>query len=309
VRVVVTGGAGFVGSHLCDALLERGDEVVAVDNLCTGNVDNIAHLRDEPRFQLIKADITEAVPVDGKVDAILNFASPASPPRYLALPLETLRTASFGTERVLDLASRHGARVVHASTSEVYGDPAEHPQPETYWGNVNPHGPRSVYDEAKRYAEALVFAYRRAHGVDAALVRIFNTYGPRLDPHDGRVVSNFLRQALTGEPLTVYGAGDQTRSFCYVSDLIAGVVAMLDSSEVGPVNLGNPAEFTMLELVEVVKEVTGSTSPVEFAPLPEDDPRQRQPDIALARELLGWEPKVPLREGLALTAAWFRERL
>jgi dTDP-glucose 4,6-dehydratase len=309
MRIVVTGGAGFIGSHVCDALLARGDHVVAVDNLSTGNLSNVRHLFDHPSFRFLQCDIVDELPIDGTVDGVLNLASPASPPRYLALPLETLRVGSFGVERVLELADKHGARLVHASTSEVYGDPDVHPQTESYWGHVNPIGPRSVYDESKRYAEALVFAHRRARGVDVGVVRIFNTYGPRLDPYDGRVVSTLIRQALTGEPLTLYGNGEQTRSFCYVSDLVRGIVAMLDVDAEGPINLGNPGEFTMLELAELVLELTDSDAPVTFAPLPQDDPRRRQPDIRLATEVLGWEPEVSLRRGLEQTIDWFRTRV
>jgi dTDP-glucose 4,6-dehydratase len=308
-RVVVTGGAGFIGSHVCDALLARGDHAIAVDNLSTGSLGNVAHLLDHPEFRFLQCDVVDELPIDGTVDALLNLASPASPPRYLALPLETLRVGSAGLDRVLEMAAKHGARVVHASTSEVYGDPDVHPQSEEYWGHVNPIGPRSVYDESKRYAEALAFAHRRTNGVDVGVVRIFNTYGPRLDPHDGRVVSTLIRQALLGEPLTVYGDGRQTRSFCYVADLVRGLVAMLGSEAEGPVNLGNPDEFTMIELAELVLELTGSDAPLEFAPLPQDDPRRRRPDIARAGQLLNWRPKVPLREGLERTIAWFRTRL
>ncbi len=309
MRVVVTGGAGFIGSHVCEALLERGDDVVAVDNLSTGNLDNVEHLMSRPAFQFLQCDIVDELPIDGTVDGLMNLASPASPPRYLVLPLETLRVGSIGTERVLELAAKHGARMVHASTSEVYGDPDVHPQSETYWGHVNPIGPRSVYDESKRYAEALAFAHRRARGVDVGVVRVFNTYGPRLDPYDGRVVSTLIRQALLGEPFTLYGDGRQTRSFCFVTDLVRGLLAMLDSSAEGPINLGNPGEFTMLELAQLVREVTGHVVPITFAPLPQDDPQRRQPDIARARELLDWQPEVPLRAGLEATVAWFRSRV
>jgi dTDP-glucose 4,6-dehydratase len=309
MRVVVTGGAGFIGSHLCDALLARGDGVVAVDNLSTGSLRNVAHLLDHPAFRFLQCDIVDELPIDGTVDGVLNLASPASPPRYLALPLETLRVGGVGIDRVMEFAGKHGARVVHASTSEVYGDPAVHPQTEAYWGHVNPIGPRSVYDESKRYAEAMAFAHRRARGVDVGVVRIFNTYGPRLDPHDGRVVSTLIRQALAGEPLTLYGTGEQTRSFCYVADLVRGLLAMLDRDAEGPVNLGNPEEYTMLGLAELVRELTASGSPLTFAPLPEDDPRRRRPDITRAGELLDWRPEVDLREGLEQTIAWFRSRV
>jgi dTDP-glucose 4,6-dehydratase len=305
-RHLVTGAAGFLGSHLCDALLASGDEVVGVDNLITGNLANLAHLDGALDFSFIQADVSEPLALPGRFDTVLHFASPASPPRYLAHPLTTLRTGSVGTDRLLELATEWNARFLLASTSEVYGDPLVHPQHESYWGNVNPNGPRSVYDEAKRFAEATTFAYHRTFGTDVAAVRIFNTYGPRLDPHDGRVVSTFLRQALSGEPLTVFGDGSQTRSFCYVEDEVRGILALLDSDLAGPVNIGNPVEFTMLELVEEVRRATGRDVDVVFEPLPADDPQQRCPDIELARAELGWEPTVFLREGLARTTAWFR---
>lgn len=308
-RVVVAGGAGFLGSHLCDRLLARGDEVVAVDNLVTGDTANIAHLLDRPDFTFVEADIAEGLSVDGPVTAVLNFASPASPKDYLGLPIETLVTGSLGTQRTLELAEAKGARFLMASTSEVYGDPLVHPQPESYWGNVNPIGPRSVYDEAKRYAEALTMAFHRERGVDVRLLRIFNTYGPRMQADDGRVVSNFIVQALTGEPLTIYGDGTQTRSFCYVDDEVTGILALLDGPVVGPVNIGNDGEFTMLELAELVLEVTGSASPVEHRPLPQDDPTQRRPDLTIARTQLGWSPVISLREGLERTVPYFREVL
>lgn len=306
MRVVVTGGAGFLGSHLCDALLARGDEVIAVDNLLTGNRENLKSASSNAAFRFIEADVIEGIPVEGSVDAVMHFASAASPPRYLEYPIETLRVGSEGTKHALDLARLHNARFLMASTSEVYGDPSIHPQPETYWGNVNPIGVRSVYDEAKRFSEAMTAAYRRTFELDTKIVRIFNTYGPRLDPGDGRVVSNLLTQAIAGEPLTVYGDGSQTRSFCYVEDEVRGILALLDSEQSGPINIGNPTEMTMLELVDLVREVTGSTSKVVQCPLPEDDPKQRKPDISLARERLGWEPKVTPREGLARTAEWYR---
>jgi dTDP-glucose 4,6-dehydratase len=305
-RAVVTGGAGFLGSHLCDLLLERGWDVVAVDNFVTGNRDNVAHLADDPRFTLIEHDVTVALPVDGGVDAVLHLASPASPSEYLAHPIATLEVGSTGTRLALDLARERGARFLLASTSEIYGDPLVHPQPETYFGNVNSVGPRAVYDEAKRYAEAITSAYHREFGVDTRIVRIFNSYGPRLAAADGRVVSNFLAQAMRGEPLTVYGDGKQSRSFCYVSDEVAGLLALLESDHVGPVNIGNPDEFTMLELAELVLEVAGSDSELVFAPLPADDPRQRRPDIGLAARVLGWRPQVALREGLQRTHEWYR---
>ncbi len=300
---VVTGGAGFVGGHLCRTLHGRGWRVVAVDNLVTGRRANVADLvaADDGRFALVEADVVEGIPVDEPVDAVLHLASPASPPEYLALPIETLEVGSTGTRHALDLARAHGARFLLASTSEVYGDPLVHPQPESYWGNVNSVGPRSVYDEAKRYAEALTMAYHRTFGVDTTIARIFNTYGPGLRPGDGRVVSNFLVQAMRGEPLTVYGDGSQTRSFCYVADEVRGLLALLDSDLVGPVNLGNPDEFTVLELAALVLEVTGSTSEIVHRELPLDDPQVRRPDISLARDKLGWQPEVPLRDGLRRT--------
>jgi dTDP-glucose 4,6-dehydratase len=307
MRVVITGGAGFLGSHLCRLFLERGDDVVAVDNLCTGRRSNIAELEREPRFEFVDADVSRGIPVTGPVHGVLHFASPASPPEYLELPLETMDVGSLGTRNALDLARANNARVLVASTSEIYGDPAVHPQPESYNGNVNPIGPRSVYDEAKRFAETLTMTYHRHLGVNTAIVRIFNTYGPRLRPADGRVVSNFLVQAAAGKPLTVYGDGSQSRSFCYVDDEVRGIVALFDSDIVEPVNIGNPDEFTMLELADVVREVTGSSSELTFEPLPVDDPSQRQPDISRARELLGWEPTIPLRDGLARMYAWYQE--
>lgn len=311
MRVVVAGGAGFLGSHLCDALLERGDEVVCVDNYVTGHERNVAHLVDRREFTLADRDITAEgdIDIDGDVDAVMNLASPASPKDYLSRPLETLAVGSTGTSKLLELARRRGARFFMASTSEVYGDPLEHPQVETYWGHVNPIGERSVYDEAKRFSEALTMAYRRTHACDTRIVRIFNTYGPRMQVDDGRVVSNFIVQALRGEPLTIYGDGGQTRSFCYVSDEIAGFLALLDSDEPGPVNIGNPVEFTMLELADLVIELTGSTAGIVFQPLPSDDPRQRRPDISMARERLGWEPLVDLRAGLERTIPYFADQL
>jgi len=304
-RVVVTGGAGFLGSHICEALVARGDEVVAIDNLLTGSVDNIAHLFGEPGFVFVDHDVTNYVHVSGHVDAVMHFASPASPVDYLEHPIKTLKVGSLGTHKTLGLAKDKGARFMLASTSEVYGDPQVHPQTEDYWGHVNPVGPRGVYDEAKRFAEAMAMAYHRSHGVDVRIIRIFNTYGPRMRPHDGRVVSNFIVQALDGKPLTVYGEGQQTRSFCYVDDEVRGILALLDSDHVGPVNIGNPNEFTVLELAQKVLEVTGSSSEIVYEPLPIDDPTQRQPDISLAKKVLGWEPRVQLEEGLRHTAAWF----
>jgi dTDP-glucose 4,6-dehydratase len=305
-RAVVTGGSGFLGSHLCDLLRSRGWEVVAVDNFLTGSRDNVAHLADDAGFTLLEHDVTTGLPVDGAVDAVLHLASPASPPEYLAHPFETLEVGSTGTRHALDLARANGARFLLASTSEIYGDPLVHPQPESYFGNVNSVGPRSVYDEAKRYAEAITMAYHREYDVDTKIVRIFNTYGPRLRAADGRVVSNFFAQAMRGEPLTVYGDGKQTRSFCFVSDEVEGLVALLESDHVGPMNIGNPDEFTMLELAELVLELTGAASELVFEPLPADDPKQRRPDISLAQRVLGWHPRVDLREGLARTHDWYR---
>ena len=312
MRVVVAGGAGFLGSHLCDALLERGDQVVCVDNFLTGSAVNVAHLIGRADFELVEHDVTrpfDALDFGDSVDAVMNLASPASPKDYLALPIETLDVGSIGTRQLLELARRHEARFFMASTSEVYGDPLVHPQTEGYWGHVNPIGERSVYDEAKRFSEALTAAYRRTYGLDTRLVRIFNTYGPRMQVDDGRVVSNFIVQALRGEPLTIYGDGSQTRSFCYVADEVRGFLALLDSDEPGPVNIGNPVEFTMLELAGLVVELTGSTGGLEHRPLPSDDPRQRRPDITLATDRLGWEPDVDLRAGLELTIPYFAGQL
>jgi dTDP-glucose 4,6-dehydratase len=312
-RVVVTGGAGFLGSHLCDRFLARGDEVIALDNFITGRRSNVAHLADESRFTLVECDVSNGfdglAELDQPIDKVMHFASPASPPDYMAYPVETLRVGSEGTRHALDLARTHGARFMLASTSEVYGDPEVHPQPESYWGRVNSVGPRSCYDEAKRYAEAITSAYRRTFDVDTVILRVFNTYGPRLAPHDGRVVSNFLVQALEGKPLTIYGDGTQTRSFCYVDDEVTGVLALLDSGLEGPVNIGNDGEFTMIELAEAVLDVTGSASEIVWEPLPEDDPRQRQPDLTVARTQLGWSPVVSLRDGLAKTAAAYAAEL
>jgi len=306
VRALVTGGAGFLGSHLCDRLLAAGHEVIAVDNFLTGNPHNIAHLAGEARFRFMKQDVTEFLSVDGRLDAVLHFASPASPIDYLELPIQTLKVGSLGTHKSLGLAKEKQALFLLASTSEVYGDPLVHPQPETYWGNVNPIGPRGVYDEAKRFAEAMTMAYHRAHGVETRIARIFNTYGERMRPRDGRVVPALIGQALAGEPMTVFGDGSQTRSFCYVSDLIEGIYALLLSDESGPVNIGNPAELSVLEFARVIQRLTKTSSEIVFAPLPEDDPKVRQPDITRARAKLGWEPKVGLEEGLSRTIAYFR---
>ena len=308
MRVVVTGGAGFLGSHLCDAIMARGDSAVCVDNLATGRPDNVAHLMGQPAFTFVEADVSSALDVPGPVDVVAHLASPASPPDYLRLPLETLAVGSHGTENALRLAHRHGARFVLASTSEVYGDPAVHPQSEDYWGNVNPVGPRSVYDEAKRFGEALTRAYRETHGVNAGIIRIFNTYGPRMSARDGRIVTNFITQALNGDPLTIYGDGSQTRSFCYVDDLIRGIVGMIDCAESGPVNLGNPEEFTVTDFARLVLRVTGSDSPVEYLPLPVDDPTRRCPVIARASQVLGWQPQIRVEDGVRRTVEWFRSR-
>jgi dTDP-glucose 4,6-dehydratase len=305
VRVVVTGGAGFLGSHLCRALLARGDSVVAIDNLITGSLDNLTEVFPHPDFTFVHSDVSKFVHVSGPVDAVLHFASPASPVDFERIPIPILKIGSLGTHNTLGLAKEKGARYFLASTSEVYGDPLVHPQPETYWGNVNPIGPRGVYDEAKRFAEAMTMAYHRHHGIDVRIVRIFNTYGPRMRPDDGRVVSNFIVQALAGKPLTVHGDGLQTRSFCYVDDEVRGLLALLDSDYVGPVNIGNPNEFTVLDLAQRVLEVTGSSSELMFDPRPIDDPAQRRPDLTLARTILGWEPAIGLDEGVARTAEWF----
>ncbi len=298
---LVTGGAGFLGSHLCDELLARGNRVICVDNFETGSLANIEHIRDPGRFLYLQTDIIEPYFVEEPVDFVYHLASPASPIDYLRLPLHTLKVGSYGTHHTLGLAKAKRARFLLASTSEVYGDPQVHPQSEAYWGHVNPIGPRGVYDEAKRYAEALTMAYHRQQGVDTAIVRIFNTYGSRMRPHDGRAIPTFLRQALADRPLTIFGDGSQTRSFCYVSDLIRGMIALAESGHHDPVNIGNPDEYTLLELAETIRELTGSSSEVVFEALPEDDPKQRKPDISRAGELLGWTPEVPLRDGLRRT--------
>ncbi|MDQ6893421.1 MAG: SDR family oxidoreductase [Acidobacteriota bacterium] len=306
MRVVVTGGAGFLGSHLCDRLLKEGHEVIAVDNLLTGNLRNIRHLADEKRFRFLRHDVTHFIFVDGPIDAVLHFASPASPIDYLELPIQTLKVGSLGTHNALGLAMAKKARFLLASTSECYGDPLVHPQPETYWGNVNPIGPRGVYDEAKRFAEAMTMAYQRHHGVETRIVRIFNTYGERMRPRDGRVVPALICQALAGEPMTVFGDGSQTRSFCYVSDLIEGIYRLLLSNEKEPTNIGNPAELSVLNFAKTIQKLTGTKSEIVNRPLPEDDPKVRQPDITKARTKLGWEPKVRLEDGLAKTIEYFR---
>ena len=305
-RAVVTGGAGFLGSHLCEKLLDGGIEVVCIDNLLTGTVSNIEHLFGRDGFLFVKYDVTNYLTVDGEVQLVLHFASPASPIDYLELPIQTLKVGSLGTHKALGLAKAKGARFLLASTSETYGDPLIHPQPETYWGNVNPVGPRGVYDEAKRFAEAMTMAYHRFHGVPTRIVRIFNTYGPRMRARDGRVVPAFICQALAGEPLTVFGDGSQTRSFCYVDDLIEGIMRVLFSEISDPVNVGNPAEMTILQFAQRIRDLVNPTLPIDFRPLPVDDPKVRQPDITLARTRLGWQPRVPLDIGLAHTIDYFR---
>ncbi len=306
---LVTGGAGFLGSHLCEKLLAAGQRVICVDNFLTGQRRNLAQLADDPGFRLIEHDITRPLHLDDELDYVLHFASPASPIDYLELPIQTLKVGSLGTHNALGLAKAKGARILLASTSEVYGDPLVHPQPESYWGNVNPVGPRGVYDEAKRFAEAMVMAYHRVHGLETRIVRIFNTYGPRMRPNDGRVVPTFIQQALTGEPLTVFGDGSQTRSFCYVDDLIEGIYRLLFSDRSEPTNVGNPHEMTILEFAQRILEATGSASEIRYEPLPVDDPKTRQPDIAAARRHLGWEPRVPLATGLGKTVEYFRALL
>jgi dTDP-glucose 4,6-dehydratase len=313
MRIVITGGAGFLGSHLCDRLLKLGNEVICLDNLLTGTVENISHLLGHERFRFYKHDVTEYIFIDRPLDAVMHFASPASPRDYLELPIQTLKVGALGTHKTIGLAKQHNARFLMASTSETYGDPLVNPQPESYWGNVNPIGLRGVYDEAKRFAEALVMAYNRYHGVDTRIARIFNTYGPRMRPHDGRVVSNFIVQALQGQPLTVYGNGDQTRSFCFVEDEIEGLIRLLmlpESEDVHlPVNIGNPHELTVLEIAEKIIKLTGSESRIILEPLPEDDPKVRRPNITRAMQLLGWTPKVSLEEGLRRTIEYFRTKL
>jgi len=307
-RIVIMGGAGFIGSHLCDHFLAKGFEVICVDNLLTGSTGNISHIRS-PRFQFINQDLTNYVYLEGPIDYILHFASPASPKDYLELPIQTLKVGSLGTHKALGLAKAKGARLLLASTSEVYGDPLVHPQKESYWGNVNPVGPRGVYDEAKRFAEAMTVAYRTAEGVDTTIARIFNTYGPRMRLDDGRAIPAFMSQALTGRPVTVFGDGSQTRSFCYIEDMVRGIEALLLSDHPGPVNIGNPREMTLLEMARAVIALTGSKSRIVHRPLPTDDPKVRQPDIRLARKVLRWEPRVDLRTGLQRTVRYFRGRL
>jgi len=308
-RIVVLGASGFLGSHLCEKLIARGDEVVGIDDFSSSSGANLKNLEFDARFTFFKSDIAKRIPVEGKVDAVLNFASPASPPRYLKMPIQTLRSGGQGTDHALQFALENNARFIMASTSEIYGDPLVSPQVETYWGNVNSIGERSCYDEAKRYAEALCMAYWREYNANIGIVRIFNTYGPRLDPLDGRVVSNFICQSIRGEDLTVYGNGSQTRSFCFVDDEIRGILALLDSNERGPINLGNPEEFTILELANTVLRLTGSKSKISYRELPSDDPIQRRPDISKAREILKWEPQVNLDEGLMRTIKWFQSIL
>ncbi|MEZ4658509.1 MAG: UDP-glucuronic acid decarboxylase family protein [Caldilineaceae bacterium] len=309
MRILITGGAGFLGSHLSDRMLAEGHTVIAMDNLVTGNTDNIAHLAGNRDFTFVHHDVSNYIYIQGDLDAILHFASPASPVDYLGLPIPTLKVGSLGTHNALGLALAKGARLLLASTSEVYGDPLVHPQIEDYWGHVNPIGPRGVYDEAKRFAEAMTMAYHRYHNVDTRIVRIFNTYGPRMRLNDGRVVPNFIKQALDGEQLTVYGDGSQTRSFCFVSDLVDGIYRLLMSEEHEPVNIGNPAEITILQFAEKINELTGNQAGIQFKPLPKDDPKQRQPNIDKARRILGWEPKINLDEGMSRTICWFKENL
>ncbi|MNR80336.1 UDP-glucose 4-epimerase [compost metagenome] len=306
-RVLVAGGAGFIGSHLVDRLLAEGFHVIAVDNLITGSRTNVAHVTDHPGFSFLEHDVCHPLAIDGPLDWVMNLASPASPIDYLKLPLETLMVGAMGSHALLELAKAKGAKYFFASTSEVYGDPLLHPQPETYWGNVNPIGPRSVYDEAKRYGEAMTMAYLREYGVDTRIVRIFNTYGPRNRANDGRVVPSFINQALRGEALTVFGDGSQTRSFQYVSDLVDGIRRLMGSSITEPVNIGNPTELTVLEFAHVILKLTGSPSPIDYRPLPQDDPKVRRPDISRAKALLGWEPRVPVETGLSETIRWYRE--
>jgi len=309
LRAAITGGAGFLGSHLCDYFLEKGWDVLCLDNLVTGAESNVSHLQSHPKFRFIRQDASQYIDVPGPVDAVLHFASPASPPDYLKLPIQTLKVGALGSHNALGLALAKKARFLLASTSECYGDPEVSPQPETYWGRVNPIGPRGVYDEAKRFAEAMTMAYHRYHGLDTRIVRIFNTYGPRMRLNDGRALPNFLYQALTGKPITVFGDGRQTRSFCYVSDLIEGIYRLFESGEHEPTNIGNPSEITILEFAERVRSLVGASVPIVFEPLPQDDPKQRCPDITKAKRILHWEPKVKLEEGLRLTYEHFRQKV
>jgi dTDP-glucose 4,6-dehydratase len=309
VRILVAGAAGFIGSHICDRLISEEHEVIGVDNFITGSRENVAHLFKNPRFSLLEQDVTETFEIDGAVDAVMNLASPASPKDYMEHPIETLEVGSTGSRNLLEIARRHDARYLVTSTSECYGDPLEHPQKESYWGNVNSVGPRSCYDESKRYAEAITMAFHRVHGVRTNIARIFNTYGPRMQLDDGRVVPAFIDQALRGEPLTVFGDGAQTRSFCYVGDMVDGLCRLSRSDERYPVNLGNPVELTILEFAERIKAAAGSNAPIEFRPLPQDDPKRRRPDISKAKRVLDWEPRVDLDEGLRLTLAYFREKV
>lgn len=309
MRVLITGGAGFIGSHLCDRLIQEGHEVLCVDNLITGTLENVAHLKGQSRFRFLQHDISKPLEVPDPLDAVLHFASPASPPDYLRYPIQTLKVGSLGTLNALGIAKAKGALFVLASTSEIYGDPEVHPQPENYWGRVNPVGPRGVYDEAKRFGEALTMAYHREHGVDTRIVRIFNTFGPKMRMNDGRAIPNFIAQALRGEPLTVYGDGSQTRSFCYIDDLIEGIVRLVKRSHHEPVNLGNPDEWTILDLAKVITQLVGNPAlQIAFRPLPVDDPKQRRPDISAMTELTGWKPRTTLRDGLSATIAWCRQR-
>jgi len=306
MKIFLTGAAGFIGSHLTDRLLAEGHDVIGVDNCCTGSLKNLAHLKNNSSFRFIQQDAISPLSIQEPLDWVMHFASPASPPKYLAMPIETLRVNAEGTFHLLELARNKNAKFFLASTSEVYGDPLVHPQPESYWGNVNSIGPRSVYDEAKRYAEALVCAYHRKHDLSIRIIRIFNTYGPRMDPEDGRVVTNFINQALRGEPMTVYGDGKQTRSFQYVDDLVEGIYRLMNKEFYGPVNLGNPEEYTMLQLAEIISEISTGRSPVSFKPLPQDDPKQRKPDISQAKKILDWSPRIPVKEGLSQTIDYFR---
>ncbi len=308
MRAVITGGAGFLGSHLCDAMISQGWDIVCVDNLLTGATENIQHLEKNPKFQFVQQDVSESLAIDHAVDAVMHFASPASPDDYLKFPIETLKVGSLGTFHALELARKNRARFLMASTSECYGDPEVSPQPESYWGHVNSVGPRSVYDEAKRFSEAATMGYQRKYGVDTRIVRIFNTYGPRMRLNDGRALPNFLFQALSGQPITVYGDGKQTRSFCYVSDLIEGILRLLDSNEHMPVNIGNPDEITILEFANRIRAITGDRVGIVHRPLPQDDPKRRRPDITKAKKLLNWEPKIPLEEGLQLTLDYFQKK-